>query len=304
MKSASKFSFGIFLLNLISTIAFPATPREIYQENKDSVFEVLVLMNDRKSGSQGSAVALAPETLATNCHVLNGGISITVGTNGKMLPGYFVIGDQQKDICIISVPQLNAKPVIIGKTSDLQIGDPVCAIGAPKGLERSLSKGIISQLRGSSPKLIQHDAAITHGSSGGGLFDENGKLIGITNSGIEGANINFALPVEYVSSVAHIDVSKAPIASMERTDQKTAMPVHHGKTDVEWAAEASRLEDKEAWEELKVLSQSWILENPKSEVGISFLAEARQGLKDYQGLIATSKHFIEINPNIRDGCSI
>ncbi|MDO6803002.1 trypsin-like peptidase domain-containing protein [Wenyingzhuangia sp. 1_MG-2023] len=79
-----------------------------------------------------------------------------------------------------------------------QIGDDVFAIGSPRGLENSLTKGTISQFRNN--KYIQIDATIDHGSSGGPLFNMDGKVIGITTSGIEGSNLNFA-----------IDILKVPI---------------------------------------------------------------------------------------------
>ena len=88
------------------------------------------------------------------------------------------------------------------------IGEEVYAIGAPQGLDLSLSRGIISQLRGNygkqSAPIIQTDAAISPGSSGGGLFNENGELLGITTfkfSGGASEGLSFALPVEWVKEL-------------------------------------------------------------------------------------------------------
>ena len=66
------------------------------------------------------------------------------------------------------------------QAADLKVGDPVYAVGAPLGLELSLSEGIVAQLRGGPPPLIQTTAAISPGSSGGGLFDRDGRLVGLT----------------------------------------------------------------------------------------------------------------------------
>ncbi|NIJ45138.1 DNA/RNA endonuclease G (NUC1) [Wenyingzhuangia heitensis] len=84
-----------------------------------------------------------------------------------------------------------------------QIGDDVFAIGSPRGLENTLTKGAISQFRNN--KYIQIDATIDHGSSGGPLFNMKGEVIGITTSGIEGSDLNFA-----------IDISKVPIKNIFR----------------------------------------------------------------------------------------
>jgi S1-C subfamily serine protease len=94
----------------------------------------------------------------------------------------------------------------------LQVGERVFAIGAPEGLDLTLSEGIISRLEVWKPEgvpdaesmveQIQTTAAISPGSSGGGLFDQAGRLIGITTSSIRGAqNLNFAIPVSDVQSL-------------------------------------------------------------------------------------------------------
>ena len=74
-------------------------------------------------------------------------------------------------------------------SSELEVGQQVFAIGSPRGLEHTLTRGIISALRETKTKtsrLIQTDAAISPGSSGGGLFDQEARLIGITTFGAEG----------------------------------------------------------------------------------------------------------------------
>ena len=287
-------------LLMLSSAAFAGTPGDIYRQNKDSVYEVLV--STGKGYSQGSAVAITDTLLATNCHVLSGGHSITVGTSidDKMVSAAFVGGDQQKDICFISVADLRAKPVKIGSTAKLQIGDTVYAIGAPKGLDRSLSKGIVSQFRGKSPKHIQHDAAITHGSSGGGLFDENGNLVGITDSGLEGTNINFAIPVEYIAELSgSLNSDRGTVHRSGSIVRPPASPIPSppSKTENEWMAEASILQDRRAWPELQSLSAKWLEENPTSDSALWFLSNAKSNLKDYGGLLALGKQYTALYPS-------
>jgi S1-C subfamily serine protease len=67
-------------------------------------------------------------------------------------------------------------PARLGQTSKLKVGEPVYAVGAPHGLELSLSEGIVAQLRGGNPPLIQTTAAVSPGSSGGGFFNADGEL--------------------------------------------------------------------------------------------------------------------------------
>lgn len=108
----------------------------------------------------------------------------------------------------------------------LKVGEPVYTVGAPQGLELSLSEGIVSQLRGGPPPIIQTTAAVSPGSSGGGLFNAEGELVGITTLQVEGGqNLNFAVPVEWIGQVARAivreqPIGEAPVAPAPGTSQK------------------------------------------------------------------------------------
>ena len=89
-----------------------------------------------------------------------------------------------KASCPPQADKLGGTPAKIGKAASLKIGEAVYAVGAPQGLELSLSDGIVSQLRGSPIPLIQTTAAISPGSSGGGLFDSEARLVGRQEKGL------------------------------------------------------------------------------------------------------------------------
>jgi Trypsin-like peptidase domain len=106
----------------------------------------------------------------------------------------------------------------------IRVGQRVYAIGAPRGLELSISDGLVSSIRpyGAFP-LIQTNAPISKGSSGGGLFDTDGRLVGITtSSAIDGQNINFALAADLISQLpartADIRTLK-PIVPVQRANE-------------------------------------------------------------------------------------
>ena len=117
--------------------------------------------------------------------------------------------NQERDLCLLFVKELPVPPAAkvarVGSAKALSVGDEVYAVGAPAGLELSLSRGIVSQLRGvfgkRSAPLVQTDAAISPGSSGGGLFNEAGELVGITTFKHQGENLNFAMPAEWVEEL-------------------------------------------------------------------------------------------------------
>ena len=151
----------------------------------------------------GSGVRLPSGDVITNYHVVKAGERYTVGRGKQAAPATLKGGDPDKDLCLLTAPGLVAEPARLGKAARLKVGEPVYAVGAPQGLELSLSEGIVSQLRGGPPPLIQTTVAISPGSSGGGLFNAEGELVGITTFYLKDSqSLNFALPVEWISQVA------------------------------------------------------------------------------------------------------
>ena len=110
--------------------------------------------------------------------------------------------DKKKDFCLLKVQNLWGVVATVRKYDTLKTGEKVYALGAPQGLDLSLSEGVISQLRKShNARFIQTDAAISPGSSGGGLFDRDGNLIGILTFKITGQStegLGFAIPADLV----------------------------------------------------------------------------------------------------------
>ncbi len=160
-----------------------------------------------KSGdAQGSGVIVGASRVATNCHVIeNGNVHVypphnreTTAKNG--IRAMVIRRDNERDFCLLRVSNISGQVASIRKFNTLQIGETVYALGAPQGLELTLTSGLLSQLRRNDNKRrIQTNAAISPGSSGGGLFDQKGNLIGITTSGIEGdgaQGLNFAIPAD------------------------------------------------------------------------------------------------------------
>ena len=107
--------------------------------------------------------------------------------------------DFDADRCVVKTPSLTLNPVSgIRRYDSLEVGEAVFAVGNPRRMERTLSDGLISGLRSQDDgRLIQFTAAISPGSSGGGLFDAHGNLVAITSYSLKGAQgINFAIPAE------------------------------------------------------------------------------------------------------------
>ena len=108
----------------------------------------------------------------------------------------------EHDLCGIRPNGLTLQPVQLRSSPELATGERVYAVGSPEGLELTFSEGLISALRDNGgAHVIQTTAPISPGSSGGGLFDTRGRLVGITTFQLkEGQSLNFALPSEWVKA--------------------------------------------------------------------------------------------------------
>lgn len=161
--------------------------------------------------------------VVTNAHVIRGAAEVQVALiDQSVYPAKIIGGDVNKDIAVLKLeapPDVleQLKPVTLGQSTNLAVGQRVYAIGNPFGLDHTLTQGIISGLnrelstgRGHGPSLrnvIQTDAAINPGNSGGVLLDSRGRLIGI-NTAIadptgKGASsgVGFAIPIDTVKGL-------------------------------------------------------------------------------------------------------
>jgi S1-C subfamily serine protease len=165
----------------------------------------------------------------TNNHVVEGAdrISVKLGESETAHSATVVGSDPATDIAVLKVdaPQGQLHPLTLGHSAEMEVGDPVVAIGNPFGLDRTVTSGIVSALQRqiqapngfSISNVIQTDAAINPGNSGGPLINGEGEVIGI-NSQIEtggGGNgnvgIGFAIPIDTVRAEINQLISKGEV---------------------------------------------------------------------------------------------
>ena len=241
---------GVCLLLLFPVFTFAKTPAEVFAIASPSIVIVRALDAQGKVISLGSGVVIASTQVVTNCHVTDKATRLEVKSGSDTLAASIRYTDRERDLCQLAVPGLIAPSVKIGTVKQIKIGARVVALGAPQGLELSLSDGLVSALReaeGSS--IIQTTAPISPGSSGGGLFDEEGRLIGITTFYLaEGQNLNFALPADWITA----------IPEREKTAKATAFD------ESAWLLKAIALKAKNDWDALLAHSREWATANPRS----------------------------------------
>ena len=166
-----------------------------------SVFKVVVASRD--GTSQGSAVAVSASELLTNCHVLEGALTVTLRQGKLSRPARIARANPAADRCVLAVSEPNLSAVRgVREYTELQVGEPLYTLGSPSGLELSLANGLLSGKREEGAlNYVQTTAPISPGSSGGGLFDARGNLVGITTLVLAGRerlnqSLNFAIPAE------------------------------------------------------------------------------------------------------------
>ncbi len=155
--------------------------------------------------------------IVTNYHVIMQGNTFVVTLGGSVaIPARIVGVEKRKDIAVLQLkklPSFKLKPLRLGNSSHLQVGQTALAIGNPFGLDNTLTKGVVSALGRrvegvggmTIQDMIQTDAAINPGNSGGPLLDSSGRLIGMnamifSKSG-SSAGVGFAVPVDAIKSI-------------------------------------------------------------------------------------------------------
>ena len=208
------------------------TAAQVYAQNVSSTVGITTSITTNYWGYQttsaasGSGFILTEDGyVLTNYHVVEGSSSITVSCyDGTAYEASLIGCDQSNDIAVLKVDATGLAPVVLGDSDQLNVGDPVVAIGNPLGeLTFSLTSGAISakdrqitMQSGSTMNLIQTDCAINSGNSGGALFSLYGQVVGITNAKYSSSsmgeasidNIGFAIPMNDVKSIIFSIIEK------------------------------------------------------------------------------------------------
>ena len=194
------------------------TAGEVYKKNIGGVVAV-----ETKGGRQGSGVVVGDNEVVTNCHVIDDGTPVVVlqredGESRAVndFPAR-IIAASSRDLCLLKTDGLSVPAVEIGKSKSLGVGDPAYAIGHPSRIYGTMSGGIVSQIHPNPIGVgewaggeIQTTAAISGGSSGGGLFDGEGRLVGITYRSLT-PGLHMALPAELVKHLRQRASVEAPL---------------------------------------------------------------------------------------------
>jgi hypothetical protein len=195
----------------VPPVASARSAEDVFADVAPSVARVNVMDASGRLLGSGSGVVIDKGVLLTSCHVATIGATLAVKLGDATMPATILLADEAYDLCRLAVPGMQAPSVTLTSVDALRTGQRVYAIGAPQGLELTISEGIVSALRKvDEGTVIQTTAPISPGSSGGGLFDMAGHLVGImTFQHRYGQNLNFALPADWIGRMRARRASEA-----------------------------------------------------------------------------------------------
>ena len=213
------------------------TAAQVYAENVQSTVGITTSITTNYFGFQttsaasGSGFIISTDGyILTNHHVIEDASSITVSLHdGRSYEAALIGYDKSNDIAVLKIEaEEDLAPVILGDSDSLNVGDPVVAIGNPLGeLTFSLTAGYVSAKDrqvtfsgGTTMNLIQTDAAINSGNSGGALFNMYGEVVGVTNAKYSSSssseasidNIGFAIPINSIMEIVQSIIEKGYIS--------------------------------------------------------------------------------------------
>lgn len=191
------------------------SPAEIFRMYAPSVVSVQVKTSRGDGGGTGFLIDTAG-VVVTNHHVVKDATAVSV----KLMDGTrianleLLTSDEDLDLALLRLhTQAALKPVLLGRSEDIEVGEPVVSIGNPLGLEHTLTDGVVSARRiWQGRKVIQMSAPVSPGNSGGPVFDRHAQVVGITFAKINpliGENLNMAVPVDSLRPMLKSDYPNA-----------------------------------------------------------------------------------------------
>jgi serine protease Do len=245
--------------------------------------------------SVGTGITIAPSVVVTNCHVTRDATAAHISGSGMLWDVSGQVADPQHDVCFLRVPAWRGKPVVLGATDKLRLGQQVVALGFTGGAGIALTSGHVLALHAlDAAHVVESDTAFTSGASGGGLFDSEGELVGLLTFRLRGSTGTFySLPVEWIRD------------GMPRENQWTALAPLRGERAF-WQAESAALpyfmqapplDADGQWGALLELADRWAAASPRDAEALLVRGKALQMLNRPQPAVAAYVAALRLSPD-------
>lgn len=253
---------------------------------KSSVVKIRVIMPNGHAGV-GSGVVVAKDQAVTNCHVVANAESINVLKFGESHPAFSIKADWQHDLCIIGFDGTNTTVAQLGTSQDLQYEQPVFTISFPNNSPKPLTTyGFVKALYPMDDSVIVRTTNdFRLGASGGAMFSDDGKLVGIITLKSPGRNaFYYTLPIEWVQSL---------LSKPEQTiPAKGALPFWDAPEEKRpYFMRVIQPYQTEDWPALKKIAAAWMMQEPQTIEALFYLGVAEFNLKETK---AAQTHFNQV----------
>jgi serine protease Do len=271
----SKWIGAATLLIIASSPAAALEDEDLYHRARASLIQ-LVGAGAEGGYFFGSGVTLPDGNIVTSCHVTQRATRVEPFWGRSGLKADSQRADVVHDLCLLHIPGLNMHPAELASSRNLRVGDKVYAFGFNGGRSLTYQAGEVAELFDyDDGMVIRTTAAFAQGASGGGLFDEQGRLVGIlTFYRVAGETAYFAVPVEWLKNVEQV-----PSDAIKPID---GVPFWAASLDRQPAfLRAGALEADGRWQELIAFAHTWTQSDPQDSHAWHALARAAIKMGDH-----------------------
>ena len=256
-----------------------------------SVMKVEVLT--RAGYGLGSAVLIGHDELVTNCHVTRQAIAINVLQGGLRHAATAQASNVMQDLCLLRVPGLDGQPVALASATSLIHKQPLLGIGYSGGLGLQFIEGeLVSLHRMGDGPVIRSSNFFTSGASGGGLFDAQGRLVGVLTFRLRGGQAHyFSIPVDWIEALrGHPSRFEpvGPLAGNAFWEQGARAPSF---------LRAASLAVAQQWDALTQLAQRWSADDPRDAGAPLALGDALEQLGRFDDAESAFASAVAIDPD-------
>lgn len=257
----------------VQTSAPEKAAGDIYKAAGPSVVLIETYGDDGKvSGSGSGFLVTADGRIITNFHVIVHTKRATVRlANEDAYDAVHVLAvDRRKDIALLKIDAVNLPYLKLGHSGSSQVGDKLYTLGNPLGVfQNTLSEGLLSGIRQMDGyKMFQLSAPISHGSSGGPVFNTQGEVVGIVDATIsEGQNLNFAIPIDYAAGMLDSRELQSLASFYEPEEKKEVLEPAPAKKEPASVLAPSASMKQDAFTYLGTKIGIWTKEDAEVELG-------------------------------------
>jgi hypothetical protein len=304
----------IGLLPPLAFIALGQVPLTTAQIAKRVSPSVVVIQGKTDSGNVlGSGFIVSKDgRVVTNLHVIRDMKTASVQlANGEVFDSVSVRAvDERRDLAVVQIAGFNLPALELGNSDALVVGEPLVIVGSPRGLEGTVTAGILSSVRDSGEgfKVLQTDAAVNPGNSGGPLVNNEGQVVGVVSFKLLAAEgLNFAIPANYVRGLLNNLHEPMSLEQMRASlSAKRAAGEHSGgpslRETLDWLKEKlpigvvhfSWIENGDQWNYVS-RSKAWDLESCSITVG----TEITTGTNQYNPPPGTTRYTIPLGSLVK-----